>query len=192
MIARRDLLIGALCAVGAGGAYALKPTRRVSLLGNAKLGDLVPGVVGDWSARDVSDLVAPQTEDSLMSKLYGQTVERIYTEASTGAEVMVLLAYGDSQTNELQLHRPEVCYPSFGFEISDNEATLIPISGGVTVPGRRLVAQAADRVENIVYWARIGEFLPIICSEQRVDRLKTAISGYIADGLSGALLYLGQ
>ena len=79
------------------------------------------------SARSPSPtLRRPTASDSLAAKLYGETVGRIYTQASTGAEIMMLLAHGDTQSNDLQLHRPEVCYPAFGFAISNS--TAIPTS----------------------------------------------------------------
>lgn len=191
MTTRRDFLIGGACAAGAGAAYVLKPKRRVSLLGRASLADVTPNGFGDWTSRDVSDLVAPATEGSLMAKLYAQTVERVYQQTSTGAQVMLLLAYGDSQTNELQLHRPEVCYPAFGFEISGNESAQLPLAGAVTLPARRLVATAPGRQENIIYWTRLGQFLPVSESQQRVDRLKTSMQGVIADGVLARCSVLG-
>jgi EpsI family protein len=97
--------------------------------------------------------------------------------------VMMLLAHGDTQTNELQLHRPEVCYPAFGFEIVRSTPTRVPLAGSAALPARQLVAVAAARRENIVYWTRLGEFLPTSEAEQRFDRVKTALHGLIADGL---------
>jgi EpsI family protein len=183
MIARRDLLIGGACAVAAAAAYGLKPRRHVSLLGKAALADVVPRTFGGWVSHDVTDLVAPREENSLASRLYSQTVGRVYQHGDTGAQVMMLLAHGDTQSDSLQLHRPEVCYPFFGFAISGNRPLHLPLGGGVTIPARRLVATAPGRQESIVYWSRLGDFIPIDSSEQRVDRFKTALSGYIADGL---------
>jgi EpsI family protein len=94
-----------------------------------------------------------------------------------------LLAHGDSQTDQLQLHRPEVCYPAVGYTIVSSAEAGIPLPGGVTLPVRRLVANSPDRREHIVYWTRLGEFFPVSDSQQRRDQLKTALGGYIADGL---------
>jgi EpsI family protein len=180
---RRDLLIGGACAAAAGAAYGLTPRRRASLLGARKLADIVPARFGDWASTDVSGLVAPDEDDSLAAKLYGQTVERVYHQEASGVEVMMLLAWGDTQSNELQLHRPEVCYPAFGFVIADNHPVLLPLSHGLTLPGRHLVATAPDRRENIAYWTRLGEYLPLDENQQRLDRVRTALHGVIADGL---------
>lgn len=179
---RRDLFVGALCVAGAGTAYALEPRRRVSLLGHRNLADLVPSRFGSYTARDVSDLVAPQ-EDSLASRLYGQTVGRVYTSTRGGSEIMMLLAHGDTQNDDLQLHRPEICYPFFGYSIAGVRAIDVALAAGVTLPCRTLVATAPDRRETIVYWSRLGEYLPLDHRQQQVDRLTTAMKGEIADGI---------
>lgn len=183
MIARRDLLIGGACLAAAGAAYGLKPRRHVSLLGEAQLADVIPRRFGTWVSHDVTDLVAPREEESLASRLYSQTVGRIYQQSSGGPAVMALIAHGDTQSDSLQLHRPEVCYPFFGFAISGNRALHLPVGGRASIPARQLVAKAPTRQESIVYWSRLGNFLPIDSGEQRVDRFKTALGGYIADGL---------
>lgn len=191
MIARRDLLIGAVCAAAGGAAFALKPRRRVSLLGRAKLQKIVPGSFGDWSSVDVGDLIAPKIEGGLSAKLYDETIERVYTQASTGAQIMMLLAHGDTESDELQLHRPETCYPAFGFEISQSAKGVLPLSGNVRLPVRRLVASAPGRQENILYWSRLGEFFPVDGIGQRLDRLKTSMGGYVADGLLARFSAMG-
>jgi len=192
MIGRRDLLISAACFAAGAAGYGLKPRRRVSLQGSARLDQFVPRSFGAWTSKDVSDLVAPKAPDSLMAKLYGEAVGRIYQQAGTGAEVMMLLAHGDTQSNDLQLHRPEVCYPAFGFALSHSAAIALPLPGGVTVPARRLIASAPGRQENIIYWSRLGEFLPTDGTQQRVDRLTTSIHGFVADGLLARFSSLGS
>lgn len=182
-VLRRNFLIGATCAAGAAAAFALTPRRRVALMPTGALGALAPAAFGAWSSRDVTDLVAPKVEGDLVSRLYDQTLERIYSDAATGATVMVLLAHGDTQSNELQLHRPEVCYPAFGFEISSTRTDMLALSPGALLPARLLVAEAPGRRENIIYWTRLGEFLPTSENEQRLDRIKTALRGVVSDGL---------
>ena len=183
MTSRRDLLIGGACLAGAGTAYALIPRRRLSLLGGVTVASIVPTHLPDWTSRDVSDLVAPKEEDSLAARLYGETVGRVYRQTSTGAEVMMLLAHGDTQSDDLQLHRPEICYPAFGYSIHENQAVEIPLTSGVAIPGRELVAVAPDRRETILYWSRLGEYFPTSRSEQHLDRMRTAMKGIVADGI---------
>jgi EpsI family protein len=180
---RRDLLLGAACVATAGAAYGLIPRRRESLLGAKSLDQIIPRRFNDWTSRDVSDLVAPKEEDSLAARLYGATVGRVYRQDSTGAEVMMLLAHGDTQSDDLQLHRPEICYPAFGFALSGDHTVEVPLAPRVSIPARQLVADAAERRESILYWTRLGEFLPTSRKRQQLDRLRTAMTGVVADGL---------
>jgi EpsI family protein len=192
VIHRRDMLIGGACVAAAAAAYGLRPRRRVSLQGAAKLDQILPRQFGEWSSHDVTDLVAPKTADSMAARLYDETVGRVYTHAASGTQIMMLLAHGDSQSNDLQVHRPEVCYPAFGFAISDSKRIDLPLSGGVRVPSRRLVATAPGRIENIIYWSRLGEFFPTDGSQQRLDRLTTSVRGYVADGLLARFSSIGS
>jgi EpsI family protein len=179
---RRNFLIGAACVLSAGTAVAMKPTRKVSLMPpGGKLSNILPREFGGWTSRDVSDFYAPETPDSLLARLYGETVGRIYNRG--GTDIMMLMAHGDSQSNELQLHRPEVCYPAFGFAIVKSEPVVLPIAGSVTIPGRQMIAESGDRKESVVYWTRLGEFFPVGVTEQRLERLETAMHHYIPDGL---------
>jgi len=193
MIARRDFLIGAACCLGSGAAYAFKPHRQTTLMGDGKkLNDILPRTLGNWTSRDVSDLVAPETPDSLAARLYGETVGRIYRQESTGDQVIMLMAHGDVENNELQLHRPEVCYPAFGFAITESRPLTLQLPSAVTVPCRSLVAKSSDRQETILYWTRLGETFPTTVAEQRIERLRSAMHGYTPDGVLARFSVIGS
>ena len=183
MIGRRDLLIGAGCVAAAGAAYALVPRRRVSLLGARKIDAILPRAFGDWTSNDTTDLVAPTEPGGLAARLYGETIGRVYRQVSTGAQIMVLAAHGDTQSDDLQLHRPEICYPAFGFAITSSRPVDTPLAPGVSLPSRAMVASVTDRQEVVLYWTRLGEYLPQSRREQQVDRLRTALHGEIGDGV---------
>ena len=192
MIGRREILIGAACLVGAGVAQALKPHKAVSLLGKDKLADILPAAFGPWTSKDTTDLVAPVDDDSLASRLYEQTLSRIYENTSvSGPSIMMLIAHGALQTNELSFHRPELCYPAAGFTLSRSHTLDLPLGGGVTLPVRCLLADAPARRESVVYWSRLGEYLPTNGTEQRADRMKTAFEGYVPDGLLARFSAIG-
>ena len=58
----------------------------------------------------------------------------------------------------------------------------MPIGPKAVLPARKVVARKSDYQENIVYWTRLGEYLPTTASEQRKARLVTGMHGYIPDG----------
>ena len=182
MVARRDLILGLAAVAAAGAAYQLTPRKKVLLLEHAKMADIVPVAFGSWSAAADPNLVTPDTTGKLAALLYSELVSRVYTNEQTGHEVMMLIAYGDTQSDLLQLHRPESCYPAVGYNLKLTAPASIRLADAAVLPGRKVVAVKGDRQENIVYWARLGEFLPDSSRAQKVDRLRTAIKGYIPDG----------
>ena len=108
---------------------------------------------------------------------------RIYTDKANGDELMMLLAYGDTQSDDLQLHRPEVCYPAFGYAITQSASVVVPLVGGGAIPSRKLMAEGPDRREAILYWSRLGDYFPTTRREQHLDRTRTSLKGIIADGV---------
>lgn len=182
MIARRDFIMGGAGVTAAALAYQLKPHRKLNLLGHRKMADILPISFGTWSSQGESSLVTPATEGKLAARLYNEIVSRIYTQADTGEQIMMLIAYGDTQSDLLQLHRPEACYPAVGFHLASTELARIPLAANVAIPGRRVLAELEDRHERIVYWTRVGEFLPATSGGQREAQLKTAVEGYVPDG----------
>lgn len=182
IVTRRHLVMGLACMTAAGAALAYKPRLRLSLVGNAKLDQLIPRKFAGWSDRPTDALITPDDEDSLAARLYSQVVGRLYAGPS-GAMVMLLIAYGNTQNDLLQLHRPEVCYPAFGFEISRSSKTVVPLDKNVTLPARALTAYSPQRTEQILYWTRIGEHLPTDGGEQRIAKLEDQFAGIIPDGV---------
>lgn len=182
MMNRRALFAGVACIAGAAAARQLKPHHYVSLLKSAKLDDLIPRAFGPWTSEDVGDPLALNGPGTLSSKLYNQLVTRAYSDGR-GSQILMLLAHGERQSDELQLHRPEVCYPAFGYALLRNEATQISLGEGITLPARRLVAKSPDHEESVLYWSRLGEYFPIDSSQQRADRFRNAMAGLIPDGI---------
>lgn len=192
MLRRRDLLLGAPLVAAAAGAFALTPRERLNLLGDKKLEKAVPMTIGSWSVTPSNAVVLPDAaEGSLSARLYDQTVSRLYTSDSE-LPVMMVIAYGSTQSDQLQLHRPEVCYTAVGFQITSAEKVSVPLQPGVTLPARELVARNNDRVEPILYWTRVGDFLPASGNEQRLMKLQSEMRGYVADGVLVRLSSVGE
>jgi EpsI family protein len=184
MMDRRNLLLGAACLAAAAAAYELKPHRPLKLLGGEKLAKIVPQAFGDWTAAEAEagGVVRPEVAGTLAARLYSEIIGRRYVNGVTGELVMMLIAYGDTQSDLLQLHRPEICYPAVGFELISAATTEVRLAPHAILPARRVVARKSDWQENIVYWTRLGEYLPTTAGEQRKARLLTGMRGYIPDG----------
>lgn len=185
MLDRRDFLFGAGCVGALAGAEALRPRRTLALLlDRSALTDLVPRQWRGWQQGGAGDIVIPQTEGSLSSKLYREQLARVYHRIDGAApNVMLLIARGGIQSDQLQLHRPETCYPAVGFEIVERKFVSLPLGGEREIPAVALTAQSRDRTEDILYWTRIGHNLPRTSTEQTLGRLQDALHGYRSDGV---------
>lgn len=182
-IDRRDLLAGLACAGALGLAEWLRPrTPEVLMPKGGKLAKLVPERLGPWVQGRDGDIVVPRTEGSLASRLYGDQLARIYyREDQPNLPIMLSIAYGFTQSDALQLHRPEVCYPAIGFAVGAPRPLLLAL-GGERVPAVALTATMRDRVEDLIYWTRMGRRFPRSEGEQREMRFANAIEGLVPDG----------
>ncbi|VAV95017.1 hypothetical protein MNBD_ALPHA04-831 [hydrothermal vent metagenome] len=182
MIGRRDLLIGASCVAALGTAEWLRPRKLIKLMDAETVEEIVPTKFGNWSSQFDAGLIVPKTPGSLADRLYSETITRRYKNSETGAQVMLLIAYGGAQNDLLQLHRPESCYPAVGFEITQRRMAAVELAK-TSIPSVFLTAEARGRVEDVLYFTRIGEYLPRSAGEQRSDRLSAAMKGYVGDGI---------
>ena len=178
---RRDLLVGGAALVAAGTAYARMPRRPTMLIGKDQLDKLVPLKIDNWSYEMASGLVLPPP-DQLARLLYDQQVTRSYASPDQ-LPVMLLMAYGSSQGGMLQIHRPEICYPASGFHLTETQVTSIPLPDGHHVASRSFTASSDTRVEQVLYWTRIGDMVPTSWTGQRVAVIRSNLAGSIPDGL---------
>lgn len=179
---RRDLILSGMALAGLGTAEALRPRRRLVLLKKGTMDEALPRQFGGWASEEAA-LITPDMAGRLAKTLYSETISRTYYNDATGAGVMLLIAYGDTQSDLLQLHRPESCYPAVGYTLQMTRSAELPVGSGLMLPARRVVATTEDRTESILYWTRLGERLPQSAGDQRTARLKNAMEGYVADGV---------
>lgn len=163
-------------------ALALTPHRHVQFLGSRKLDDIIPRKIGEWQDRPSEAFILPRDPESLSAQLYNDTVARLYV-SPTSIPVMIVIAYGNLQNDQLQLHRPEVCYAAVGFQISNSEVAQLPLAHNVQLPVRELVATSDSRIEPICYWTRIGDAMPTTGTQQRLVKLQQQMAGIIPDGV---------
>jgi EpsI family protein len=191
MFTRRDMLMGGGMLAAAAAAAALTPRGRLNLLEPKKMAEIIPTKIGSWTDTPTNGVVMPKEKGSLSDQLYSQTVSRLYI-SPTQIPVMLVIAYGDLQSDLLQLHRPEVCYAAVGFQISSSQETEVALGGGAMLPARELSATSDSRIEPILYWTRIGDYLPTSGREQRLAKLRLAMGGVVADGALVRLSTVGE
>ena len=176
----RRALIGGILACASGVAYARQPQIAAPILKKATFEKLVPGSFGTWTLFSDGTVVLPPP-DTLRDRLYDNLVTRVY-QTPGEPSVMVLLAYNNAQDGVLQVHRPEVCYPVGGFQLSPTLEVPIPLNG-TSIPANIFTAEAPGRIEQVMYFTRLGTAFPRSWFEQRMSVIKANLAGDIPDGM---------
>lgn len=184
LISFKHLIIGLLMFVAAGMALALKPTQKVAETGpKIDLEVMIPKQFGDWKLDEtITPLLANPEQEALIKKLYSQTLTRTYINSS-GDRIMLSIAYGGDQSDEMTVHKPEVCYPAQGFQILKNTSDTFSTGEG-NIPVKRLVATQGQRIEPITYWTTVGDTVaPVRGLIWKLNVLKYGLTGKVPDGL---------
>lgn len=182
----RYMLVGVGMLMASMLAIALTPTKL--LVSKDQVPDLekvVPRDFGNWRAVENRQiLVNPsqnKQQEALASMIYDRTVMRTYVDTQ-GNSIMVAIAYGSQQGGGLNMHRPELCYPSQGFEIGASQYSSMTVQGR-SFPITQLIAKQGARIEPITYWIRIGDEVVRSQLGVRAALLKAGWGGYIPDGM---------
>ncbi len=170
-------------------AAAAVPRKIMASRRRINLEKSIPGRIGPWERVEAAGNVLPRNENSLSTQLYSQMVSRVYSAPGRDT-VMLVIAYGDSQSDTLQLHRPEVCYEAAGFRITRSNPVAFDAHLKGSVTGRYLMAEAAYRKEAILYWTRIGDALPTDRFAQQLAKLSAGLEGIVPDGTLARLSVL--
>lgn len=179
----KSALVALLSILAALVANAWRPTQHLAdMRPKLDLVQLFPRSFAGWTedTRGPVQLVSPD-QQSVLDKIYNQTLSRTYVNA-TGERVMLSVAYGGDQSDGTRAHRPDVCYPSQGFQLRSDRNALVPI-GEQQLRARLLVAQQGARIEPITYWIMVGEQVALSGTEQKLAQLRYGIRGIIPDGM---------
>jgi EpsI family protein len=172
-----------LMVAAASAAWALRPT---VLIANSRpkvvLAELIPIQFGEWRElpQSAAHIINPQ-QTELLNKLYSQTLSRSYA-TKQGAVVMLSIAYGESQSDGIALHYPEVCYPAQGFQVLWSRKEILDTNIG-PIPVKRLMTSLGTRSEPVTYWSTLGDRVVYGGLNTKLEQLKFGFRGEIPDGL---------
>lgn len=179
----RYLLIGIFMLAAAGLVIVLTPRTKVADHGpKLNLETLIPKQFGEWRVDDslVPIQVSPDVQASL-NKIYNQTLARTYINGK-GQRIMLSIAYGADQSDNVQVHLPEGCYAGQGFAVEQKTRAQLQTTFGA-IPVARLVAHQRNRQEPITYWVVVGDQIALDFWEIKKIKLRYTLKGEIAEGL---------
>ena len=217
---RRQCLLGGALLGAAALAGGLAPRVTAPVWSTRRLGAIIPAAFDGWmGSEDAAAAVLPSADDGLVGATYAQQLGRVYSYRGSGEgafarvrtgerggalsvlpDVLMVIAAAPAQAGDLSVHRPEACYPAAGFRIvSDREVavmlpTVLPMgatSRGFDVSARFLTAIAGERVEQVLYWTRIGTRFPTSAWAQRLAVMRSDLAGLVPDGALVRLSVVG-
>ncbi len=180
-LTRRNILVGTVGLACSGVAVAAAQQSEVTPLPEDALDRLVPQRFGNWTAVPAGHVVVPP-QSELSDEIYNDVLVRVY-EGPSGASVALLLAYGSLQSRDMQLHRPELCYPAAGFAIQSVNEVKLRLPGQPVIGARLLGTASQTRPEQVLYWTRIGNDFPTTQFGQRWAVVRHNLRGEVPDGI---------
>lgn len=180
-MSRRDMLLGGAMLATAGVAFARLPRERVIAVAGP-IQQALPMTIGQWQSVPDATLVMPPDDERTAAAVYEDEISRTYRGASGSTPVMLLVAYARRQSGMLMVHRPESCYPGSGFSITADREVTIPLRPGLAPGGRFLSTQRDDRIEQVLYWTRLGDAFPVDWDAERSDLASQNLRGLRPDG----------
>lgn len=169
------MLVGALCTKAVTPTMRLADTRARVILSTA-----IPAKFGDWQedTTQIAAVINPTTLAEL-NKIYAETLSRTYVN-SQGERIMLSIAYGTDQRDNLSVHFPEGCYGGQGYAVGQTSQVSLPTMAG-TIPVSRTVAILNNRIEPITYWVVVGDKAVPNSWEVKKVKLAYAVRGLIPD-----------
>lgn len=183
LISFKHLMIGLTMLGAVGLSYALTPKAKIAdQESRLNLETMIPQRFGDWKVDEtiVPLQVSPDLQAAL-DKVYNQTLTRTYVN-SKDDRVMLSIAYGADQSDNVQIHLPEGCYAGQGFAVSTKTESVMQTLFG-QIPVAKLIASKGSRNEPITYWVVVGGQVARDSWEMKKAKLKFALKGEVADGI---------
>ncbi len=179
----KNIALLLLMLLSAGLALALRPT--ISLADERPpidLAAMVPTQFGEWQEQLnlTAQVVNPQQQQTI-DRIYSQTLSRTYANRQ-GYRIMLSIAYGKNQGDALQLHKPEVCYPSQGFTLLNNQRGTLDLLGK-PISAVRIDTNLGQRHEPVTYWTVVGDHITTGGIDKKFTEMHYALRNTIPDGM---------
>jgi EpsI family protein len=182
--ARRKALI---LLAGMTGAAALAkvgvPKKKIADQWETDLEKMFPAQFDDWQVDRSLPVILPAPDvQARLDAIYNQVLARTYVNSHTGDRVMLSVAYGGDQSDGMQAHLPEVCYPAQGFDLSSASSAAWTLDGR-RVPVKRLNTRLGGRFEPVTYWLTLGETVAAGRFELKLNQMRYGLRGWVPDGM---------
>lgn len=178
-----SIIVGILMVLSAVLTMALTPTQKIAdQQERINLELMIPAKFADWQIdKSIVPLQVDTETQAKLDKIYNQTLARTYVN-SRDDRIMLSIAYGGDQSDNLTVHKPEACYYVQGFEIMKSLSDELPTQYG-KLPIKRLLAVKGNRNEPITYWVTVGDKAVLPGFDQKLQQLRYGFTGNVPDGM---------
>jgi len=178
-----SIILGILMVSSGALTMALTPTVKIADQQEMlNLESLIPAQFGNWQIdNSIIPLQVDAETQAQLDRIYNQTISRTYIN-TLGERIMLSVAYGGDQSDNLAVHKPEVCYYAQGFEIMKIFTDELLTSYG-KLPIKRLLAIKGNRNEPITYWVTVGNKAVLPGIDQKLQQLRYGLTGRVPDGM---------
>lgn len=179
----KNLLLLSLMVASAALASVMRPTASLAdERPTIDLAAMVPGEFGDWKEQlNVAVQIVDPEQQATIEEIYTQTLTRNYVHAD-GYRVMLSIAYGKNQSDNLQLHKPEVCYPAQGFKLESLERVPLNLLDQ-SISTTRLETHLGQRFEPVTYWTVVGDHITTTGVNKKLTEMRYGLRGRVPDGM---------
>jgi EpsI family protein len=178
---RRHLLLSGLVMGAAGVGWWRQPRPARPPWAGRSLAGLVPAGFAGWAGSDNdAQIVMPSAEDAAVYAVYDDQLARVYRRTGM-ADVLMVITTSLRQSGSLHVHRPEQCYPAAGYRITADRAVSL-VSGRPAV-ARFLTAECEERIEQVLYWIRIGDGFALGAAQEQWLVTHAELGGLIPEGV---------
>lgn len=183
-VRRRALVAAALMCGTAVLAKVAKPSIKLADQSEPiDLEAIFPADFGRWQVDRNMPVILPAPDvQAKLNAIYNQVLSRTYVN-DQGYRVMLSVAYGGDQSDGMNVHLPEVCYPAQGFQVADKRAGLLELGVGRSIAVHRLVTRLGGRHEPVTYWVTVGESVAPSRTQQKLAQIGYGLRGQIPDGM---------
>ncbi|PZO20603.1 MAG: EpsI family protein [Burkholderiales bacterium] len=179
----KNLLLLALMVASAALAAAIRPTASLAdERPTIDLATMVPSNFGGWKEQfNVAVQIVDPEQQATIDAIYTQTLTRNYIDAD-GYRVMLSIAYGRNQSDNLQLHKPEVCYPAQGFKLEKLERVPLNLLDQ-SISTTRMETHLGQRFEPVTYWTVVGDHITTTGIDKKLTEMRYGLRGRVPDGM---------
>jgi EpsI family protein len=181
--ARRRVVLAGLFIAAAGAQALVRPRAGPGGPAAGTLDRIMPRNVAPFRAAGGTDQIMP-ADSELTGFTYADILTRTYLDTADAA-LFLLAACSAGGEPGLSVHRPEDCYPAYGFDLDPTGMVTVPLANAAHagIPACFFTARRADRIEHVLYWVRVGGAFPASQAAQRIAVAQENLRGRLPDSV---------